>query len=170
MALSIRVARESDADAIAQLARQLGYDVDRTLVPARLARILQRPDHRFVVAEDEGQVVAWLHALVFEYIESDPFVVIGGLVVDRNHRRKGIGRTLMEDAENWARVRHSPVVRLWSSDARANAHRFYEGLGYRHIKTQYSFAKPLDPSKADALTHFVPRIEESPEEQADEAL
>jgi GNAT superfamily N-acetyltransferase len=41
--------------------------------------------------------------LVVEYVEANPFVVIGGLVVDRHSRRRGIGRLLMEDMETWAK-------------------------------------------------------------------
>ena len=103
--------------------------------------------------------MGWLHASVWESIEADAFVVIGGLVVDRDHRGQGIGRALLERAEQWAVTQGCGIVRLWSSSMRSEAHKFYEHLGYQKLKTQYSFAKPVDPERAGDLQHFVPRVD-----------
>jgi GNAT superfamily N-acetyltransferase len=158
MATSIRPARLTDGDSIAQLALQLGYDVPAAGLEPRLAHILSRADQQFLVADVDGRVVGWLHAAVFEFVETDAFVVIAGLVVDREHRRKGIGRMLMAEAEGWARGEGYSIVRLWSSASRAAAHRFYEELGYTKIKTQFAFAKSLNDRDAD-LGRFVPHVE-----------
>lgn len=156
---TIRPARVSDAQHLADLTAQLGYDVPAADVAARLARILARGDHQVFVAELEGRPVGWLHALIADYVENGACVVIGGLVVDRGHRKRGIGRRLMERAEAWAREQGCPVVRLWSTAARTAAHRFYEGLGYANVKTQYAFAKLLDPAGPADLARFVPRVD-----------
>ncbi len=156
MGLSIRVAQVSDADDIARLTTQLGYNVPQSAVATRLSRILSRRDQQFLVADLDGRPVGWVHTAISEYIEAEAFVVIGGLVVDKNQRRKGIGRRLMEGAEEWARKRGCSVVRLWSSAVRADAHRFYEALGYTNIKTQYSFIKSVDADVKDRLSEFVP--------------
>jgi GNAT superfamily N-acetyltransferase len=79
-------------------------------------------------------------------------------VVERAHRRKGIGRLLMYEAEEWARLQGCSVVRLWSSSARTASHLFYEQLGYTNIKTQYSFIKSLKAGGQDLRT-FVPRVD-----------
>jgi GNAT superfamily N-acetyltransferase len=162
MPASIRIARVSDAADLAVLTAQLGYEVEPSALGDRLSRILTRSDQQFVVAEDESRIVGWLHALVVEYVESQPFVAIGGLVVDKSARRQGIGRLLVEYAEKWAREQRCSVVRLWSSAGRTEAHRFYEDLGYAVIKTQYSFAKSLAPDNAQHLSQFVPRIDSKP--------
>ena len=94
-----------------------------------------------------------------EFVESAAFVVIGGLVVDRAHRKRGIGSLLMERAEEWARTQGCSLVRLWSSSIRVEAHRFYEHLGYRNIKTQYSFVKPVAAAGQDVLRSLVPKVE-----------
>lgn len=157
--LAVRVARESDATDLASLTAQLGYHVEPLELKVRLSRILERPDQRFIVAEDQRRVVGWLHALVVEYVETNPFVVIGGLVVDKSSRRRGIGRTLMEYAERWAKEQRCSLVRLWSSAGRTGAHQFYERQGYKNIKTQYSFVKPLAPGGMQELSQFIPRID-----------
>jgi GNAT superfamily N-acetyltransferase len=159
MAVSIRIARVSDADGVARLTSQLGYDVPVPAVQARLASILPRSDQRFLVAEDNGDSVGWLHALIIECLETDRFVMIAGLVVDGSHRRRGIGGLLMRQAEEWADEQRCRIVRLWSSAGRAAAHRFYEGIGYINIKTQYSFAKVLGPAGKEDLKGLIPRID-----------
>jgi GNAT superfamily N-acetyltransferase len=159
MAATIRLARVADAPEIARLTSQLGYDVPESEVAARLARFLARDDQRFLVAEQNGRPVGWLHAVLSEYIETGPFVVVAGLVVDRSVRGRGIGRLLMARVEAWARERGCSVVRLWSSASRTASHRFYEGLGYTNIKTQYAFAKSFDAGTPANLAKFVPRID-----------
>ena len=44
LAVSVRIARASDAHDIAELTAQLGYQVAASTVAARLARMLERPD------------------------------------------------------------------------------------------------------------------------------
>jgi GNAT superfamily N-acetyltransferase len=158
-AVTIRVARSSDAGEIARLTTQLGYDVTEPEAADRLSRILRRSDQQFFVSELHGRSVGWVHVVLAEYVDADAFVVIGGLVVDRDHRRLGIGRALMGRAEDWAKERGCSMVRLSSSATRAAAHRFYESLGYINIKTQYAFVKPLDPAAAARVGTFVPRVD-----------
>jgi len=157
MTVSMRLARVSDAPDIAELTVQLGYEVDPAMLAGRLTRILTRPDERFVLAEAGGRVVGWLHAAIFEDIETDPYVVIAGLVVDSAHRRLGIGRQLLAEAERWAKEQQCSIVRLWSSAGRTAAHQFYEHVGYKNIKTQYSFVKSVNGDERD-FSGFVPHL------------
>jgi GNAT superfamily N-acetyltransferase len=150
----------ADADAITELTQQLGYDVAASALAPRLTRILSRSDQQLFVAEVDGTLAGWIHAIVAEYLEADVFLVIGGLVVDRRHRRRGIGRVLIEHAEAWGLQRGCRLVRVWSSVARRGAHRFYEGLGYVKVKTQHSFAKPLGVAGADVLRGLAPTVRE----------
>ena len=155
----VRLARISDADDIARLTGQLGYDVSASDVAARLSRILSRPDQQLLVGDLDGRPVGWLHALISEYVDAEAYVTIGGLVVDKRFRRTGIGRILMAEAEAWATKRGYSIVRLSSTSARTGAHRFYQELGYTNIKTQFSFIKVLDPGGEDRMKRFVPRVE-----------
>jgi amino-acid N-acetyltransferase len=157
--ISIRAAETTEAQAIARLLGQLGYDATPADIASRLARILTRRDHRFVIAEAEGQVVGWIHASVSEHIDSAACVLIEGLVVDREHRGRGIGRVLLDDAEAWARAIGCSLVRLRSTDARTEAHQFYQHLGYTKVKTQHSFAKAVDSGGERSIARLVPRVE-----------
>ena len=157
--IPIRPARLSDADDIARLTEQLGYDVDGPGVAARLSRILARADQQFLVVEFEARLAGWVHAIVWEFVDSGAFVVIAGLVVDRSVRRKGIGRMLVRRAEEWAVEQGCTIVRLSSSVGRTEAHRFYEQLGYSNIKSQYSFVKSVDPAGSRDFRAFVPQLD-----------
>jgi GNAT superfamily N-acetyltransferase len=157
--VTIRVARASDAGDIARLTSQLGYDLTEAAAAGRLSRILSRDDHRFFVADIGGRATGWVHVVVVEYVDAEAFALIGGLVVDRAHRRSGVGRALIDRAERWAQECGCSIVRLSSTITRTAAHQFYENLGYRKIKTQHSFIKPLDEAAAARVSSFVPRVE-----------
>ena len=66
---------------------------------------------------------------------------IEALVVDRLHRRAGIGTALMSAASAWARERGATelVLTVWAGNAAAEG--FYERLGYRVVSR--ALAKPL---------------------------
>ncbi len=142
MSASIRVAVGVDAGEIAELGNQLGYDLGTPETADRIRRILLRNDQRVVVAEVNGALVGWVHAIFAEYFEAEAFVLIGGLVVDRNH----VGRGL-------------PAC-SWRLPKRSGAHRFYEPIGYQHIKTQYVFVKALDVAHRKDIGRFVPKVED----------
>lgn len=156
--IPVRPARHSDAEGIAYLTARLGYEVDGPAMSDRLSRILSQQEQRFLVAERDDRLVGWVHALIWEFVETGAFVVIGGLVVDRSLRRQGIGRALLANAETWAVEQGCSVVRLWSSISRTEAHGFYEQLGYRNIKSQYSFVKAVDPCGENDFHGFIPRV------------
>jgi GNAT superfamily N-acetyltransferase len=155
----IRLARPTDADEIVRLTNQLGYDIGSPETADRIRRIVSRDDQHFLVAVIDDRPIAWVHAAIVEFVESEAFVIIGGLVVDKDYRRQGIARLLMSHVEQWARQRGCFVVRLSSSSTRLGAHRFYEQLGYENIKTQYSFIKALEGAPEANVKRFVPRVD-----------
>ncbi len=138
----VRTARQGDAAAIALLAGQLGYPSSPAQIQRRLARILRDSQHAAYVAVDaQGQVGGWIHAFVYRLVESDVQAEIGGLVVSRDFRGRGLGNLLMDRAERWARSKGLKSVYLRSNVIRENAHAFYRKRGYQVIKTQHAFLK-----------------------------
>lgn len=142
--LKIRTATLGDAERIAVLSTQLGYPSSRHEVERRLSRIVRDEDHAvFVAAGSDGQVLGWVHAHVSHLVESDPEAEVGGLVVDEAHRGGGIGRLLVERAEQWSREKRLKSVYIRSNVIRQDAHAMYKKLGYDIVKTQYAFRKIL---------------------------
>jgi N-acetylglutamate synthase-like GNAT family acetyltransferase len=142
--LTIRDAALADADSIADLSTQLGYPSTTEQALARLRTLPQDGTHAVYVAENEQHaVVGWVH--VYEHLPvcHDRVAEVAGLVVDANCRGTGVGKRLMEAAENWARAKKLTTVVLRSNVIREPAHKFYEKLGYTRIKTQHAFRKVM---------------------------
>jgi len=139
----VRQARLADAPRIAALATQLGYPSPASEVRKRLERIRHDNDHFVCVAEIGGTVVGWVHAFVKYSIDAGPRAEIGGLVVDESHRGLGLGKLLMSQVEEWARLRELEGVYMRSNVLREAAHAFYEAIGFRKIKSQHCFLKLL---------------------------
>jgi GNAT superfamily N-acetyltransferase len=158
--VSVRRAQITDAGDLARLTSQLGYEIAAADAATRLARVLARHDHVVLIAEAGGATVGWLHASVSLHLDTDTCVLIEGIVVNREHRRQGIGEMLLARAEAWGVERGCSMVRLRSTSTRLKAHKFYEKLGYTVVKAQLSFAKGLNAAGRDAVKQLVPRVQE----------
>ena len=142
---SVRL-RPMTRDDIAQsvpLLAQLGYELSAEELARRFAAVTANPDHSLVIAELAGRVVGLLHVFVRPAIESPREAVVQAIVVDLAHRRSGIGMALMAQAERWGREHECRMVMLSSNVARAPAHAFYAGLGYRIAATSHVLRKEL---------------------------
>jgi GNAT superfamily N-acetyltransferase len=90
-----------------------------------------------VVAElPDGRVCGWLQAHCCDALESGFRVEIAGLVVLEAMRRRGIGRSLLAQAETWAAEISAETVIVSSNAKRVESHAFYPSLGYIPSKTQ----------------------------------
>jgi GNAT superfamily N-acetyltransferase len=140
--MKVRIAAVSDADRLADLATQLGYPSTAEDIRRRLP-LVDRDGHCLRVAELDGRVAGWIHAVHVALLDSDPYVEIKALVVDERARGLRIGEQLVREAESWALARGCGAMRVRSNAVRERAHRFYERLGYGIVKTQRVFAKTL---------------------------
>jgi GNAT superfamily N-acetyltransferase len=140
----IRDAIIEDATLIAPLLGELGYPSQPDGVRARLARLLAREDSRVFVAERAARVlgVLGLHRMPVLTSLSDIAMIIA-LVVTERARRSGVGRLLVARAEDEARVWRCGRIMVTSAERRADAHTFYQHLGYDY--TGRRFAKAIGP-------------------------
>lgn len=141
--LTIRAAAPADAETIAQLTTQLGYAADAAAISGRLSRLIGQRDQLILVAVLEGKVAGWLQAHASEVLESGFRVEIVGLVVAEDCRRHGVGRELVQRAEQWAAGLGAATVVVRSNTKREESHRFYPALGYAATKTQAVYRKRL---------------------------
>jgi len=147
-ALTIRIAVPPDASRLAELSAELGYPASSTEITGRLERLLDRENETVLVcALPSGQVVGWLHASEQELLESGRRCEILGLVVDSEHRSRGVGRRLVLAVEQWAAGRGIEQMAVRSNVARAESHPFYQRLGYVRAKTQHAYRKRLPTSE-----------------------
>jgi GNAT superfamily N-acetyltransferase len=143
MDIKLREARPEDAAAVALLLGELGYPASEQQVAERLGRIAADATTLLLVAEAGGDVAGLASLHVQHIVEADfPGCVYTALVVGERFRRLGIASRLTEAIEAEARKRGCEHLVLGSAHRRADAHAFYETLGYEHSGRRYR--KTLD--------------------------
>jgi GNAT superfamily N-acetyltransferase len=126
-----RLAVLSDAGAMARLLEQLGYPATTEEVTTRLEIVRDDPQAVAFVSEHESVVVGAASACVIASLHvTGRVAIITSMVVDQSVRRHGVGRSLVAAIEQWARDNGAAYIIVSSGDQRADAHAFYEGLGY----------------------------------------
>ena len=149
--ITIRKARPDDAGALVELGSAVGREPEAWLLNTdgwrsvgeerRYLRALKRhPDAAVFVADDDGAVVARLSVARDPHVSSRHVADLG-LFVAMSHRRRGIGRALLEEAVAWARETGVTKLELhvfpWNEPAIALYERFgfeREGLRRRHYR------------------------------------
>lgn len=139
----IREAKATDYVELQKLSfEDLGYECDAELVKIRLENL--DPNNECVfVADVSGKVVGYIHIIKFNTLYHKSMANIQGMVVAKEHQRKGYGKELMNAAEDWARERDIEMIRLNSGFVRPEAHEFYRAIGYSNEKEQIRFMKEL---------------------------
>lgn len=142
MGLTIRDARPPDAEALTRLVGQLGYPTSAEAVGRRVERLASSEADRLVVAEVEGKVVGLASVHISLSVEYDePAAKLSAIVVDEEHRRRGVGEALVAAMEAEARARGCCLIFLTTAERREDAHAFYSRIGFE--ETGRRFAKNL---------------------------
>ena len=104
-----------------------------------LSEILHREDATLIVAVSEGHIVG-LAEMYVQLDEPHSLVVphryghLQSLVVSASVRKKGVGKLLVEAAQNWAKGKGATEMQLNCWEFEAGPLHFYEHLGYRTLK------------------------------------
>lgn len=141
---TIRHAVIEDIEILTQLAAQLGYTSSTEEIRDRFLSLESRKEETVIfVAEINNQVVGWVHVHVYRLLIDAPEIEIGGIVVDKRFRGKGVGAQLIKAAEDWASEQGYSSVYLRSNVIRDDAFKFYKRLGYELVKSQHAFRKKI---------------------------
>jgi GNAT superfamily N-acetyltransferase len=146
--LAVRQAEPGDTHQIAALLTQLGYPSTGDEVAERLSYWLPDPMSLILVAEQGGRVLGCLSLHAIPYLErTGRWARIESLVVDQSGRGRGTGRALVAAAEDAARNWDCLAVEVTSLRTRADAHAFYQRMGYADVcGSSGRFVKTLDPA------------------------
>jgi len=140
--LSIREMQPADAESVARLTAELGYERSTADIRMWIERSATVRDRQVAFVACLGaEVVGWIEISLERRLQSADFALIGGLVVSRRHRSRGIGRRLCERADAWSWEHGATKVRVTSRSTRADAHRFYAREGFEQVKTSMVFEK-----------------------------
>lgn len=144
MNITVRKATLCDAHALCRLNGEgMGYEYPAEKTAENLKATLEKEYERVFVAEVCGETVGYIHACIYGLLFAEMGINILGIAVAENYTRKGVGRALMNELENWARTQGAAYIRLVSGESRHGAHAFYEKCGYKSNKTQKNYKKKL---------------------------
>ena len=146
----VRDAQEPDLPAIVALYAddELGSTREQPgepLAPEYLrafAEVTADPRTRLVVAEVAGEVVGTLQLSFLPHLvrRGGERAQLEAVRVASSQRGSGLGRQLIGWAVEQARLRGCVLVQLTTDAARADAHRFYESLGFTASHTGMKLA------------------------------
>ena len=137
----IRLAEERDVPRIVELYRELTITdskVEHSRNPSLadylrvFAEIRVDPKQKLFVAELQGEVVGTIELLIIPNLSHNgtPFAFLENLIVTEKHRRRGLGRMLLEHAVRLAEESGCHMVELCSDVRRKEAHKLYSSMGF----------------------------------------
>jgi ribosomal protein S18 acetylase RimI-like enzyme len=159
MAMTIRRAESRDLEALGRLGATLmrahyAFDPERFLQPgdetetgyaAFLGSVLDAPDSRVFVAEEEAAVAGYVYVVLEPMSWKElrgPAGFIHDVAVREEARRSGIATELMEVALQWLRDRGAPRVILWTAAPNEAAQQLFRRFGFRD--TMYEMTMELE--------------------------
>ncbi len=140
--LSLRTATEADLPEVLRLLAILDADGAAPMpldqAKRQFADLARYPSYRVFLAMDAGDSARALGTYSLVIIgnlghRGAPQALVENVAVDPAHQGRGIGRTMMEHARAESRAAGCYKMVLSSNQRRAEAHAFYERLGFaRH--------------------------------------
>lgn len=114
------------------------------LVPYRaaFARLEQDPNQQLIVAVRNGEVVGCLQLTTIPGLSrrGATRTLVEAVRVRASERSTGLGTHLMQWAIEESRQQGASLVQLTSDSVRADAHRFYERLGFKGSHVGFKLA------------------------------
>ena len=118
---------------------QLGHPVAEDLAGRRLAGNDGTGELTILVAEDDSGVCAVVAGNLLTILsDASPVLLISAMIVDSARRGRGLGRQLVNGIERWGRGRGARRCLVTTALQRADAHSFYESLGYAFTGRRYA--------------------------------
>jgi GNAT superfamily N-acetyltransferase len=133
----VRDAKPSDAPRLVELITFLGHPIDEKTVRKNLTALKKTGDTPLVATLD-GKVVGMCGVSKRIVIHRPaPLGRITALVVDEAAQGHGIGKLLVEAAEEWCQKGGCQLLEVTSNDRRTEAHAFYRHLGYERSSIRF---------------------------------
>ena len=132
--LNIRAATQEDAPELVVLLAQMGDEYQRSVeeLENRIASF-NKARHQLLVAEDNNKIVGFIAFGCYEQFRLQGCCChIDTLVVDKSCRGKGVGKALVQIAEQYAKQEGATEIELTTANYRRahGTHDFYKAIGY----------------------------------------
>ena len=139
-AMKLRLARREEIPAIVTMLADDGIGKSREDASEPLPQsyydafdeMAKDPNNRLLVAQQDGEIVGTLQITFIRGLSrrGAKRAQIEAVRVAASHRGKGLGREIFVAAIALARKEGCSLVQLTTDKKRADAHRFYENLGF----------------------------------------
>jgi ribosomal protein S18 acetylase RimI-like enzyme len=125
--------------------RQRDEIENTNLISLTKAMAMREPDSEIFIAQDEaGNRAGFLHLQTqTDYFNGKKVGYISDLAVGAAFEGQGIGRILLDKAEDWARAEGCHLLSLYVFSNNSRARKIYEQLGFDEEVIKY--VKPLIP-------------------------
>lgn len=130
----IREINASDLPDLARLFVELsGTTTEMEKMEENFRLIYANRDYIVLGAEVSGSLVGTAMGIICKDLvgSCNPFMVIENVIVSSDYRGKGIGKKIMLELERIAHSWDCFYTMFVSGKQRADAHKFYESIGYR---------------------------------------
>jgi aminoglycoside 6'-N-acetyltransferase I len=141
MALDVRRLRPDETAVLERVADEM---VDHPIVPAAAAEFLRDPRHHLAVAMDDGVVVGCASAVLYVHPDKARPELWIHEVGAASHRRRGIGRRLMDVLFETGRAADCSEAWVLTEESNHAARGLYAAAGRRAEGCQVMFTFPLD--------------------------
>jgi ribosomal protein S18 acetylase RimI-like enzyme len=150
MPIQIRPHRPSDNEFILSLTSRFSEfelpewrqrnEIDGTNL-ASMERALNQPGSAstiFIAEDEKGKLAGFIHLQTeTDYFRDEKYGYISDLAVDASFEGHGIGRRLLEIAEEWARTRGYRLLALYVFSGNRRARQVYEKYGFKEEVIKY---------------------------------
>jgi ribosomal protein S18 acetylase RimI-like enzyme len=152
----VRVALPEDVVSISKLWQKfMNYNAQfddsfevKDKIVGRFARELQNriddPNYRLAVVELNGELVGYCLSYISKkpyFFKLGKFGFIGDLYIEKNKRRNGYGRLLVDDAIEFFTRKRVEQIELLVADDNVNTIKFWEKMGYKTL-LRWMYKKP----------------------------
>ncbi|UCE29008.1 MAG: GNAT family N-acetyltransferase [Candidatus Bathyarchaeota archaeon] len=130
MSASVRLAQHGDIPILESLFLEFsGWPLQRS---DSIQEAIKDPNGELLVAELEGQIVAFIHQIFFiDPLHGGLNSELTSLFVKKEHRRKGIASKLVQQSLKNAKRRNVVEVHVTTREDNIAAVRFYEANAFR---------------------------------------
>ena len=130
----IREAALTDILALAELMNELGYATSIDEMKSRFENIKNHKDYKTFVATDNTAILGMVGlSKNYSYEQKGIYVRVLAMVTRSKFRKNGIGKKLMDVAENWASEigANKVLLNCGNREEREIAQLFYKKIGYQ---------------------------------------
>ena len=124
---------DNELSSLLELYQQLNPDdfIDE-ITAKNIWENIKNQNIKYFVAKENGKIISSCYICVIPNLTRGGKSIgfIENVITDLEHRRMGIGKTVMENAIKYAKDQNCYKVVLQSGNKRTDAHPFYEKLGF----------------------------------------